>query len=88
MTYIKHNRFLDVAILVVGGIRKFGSTYVVKGKYVNQGYVETFDLGTPTTVRISEAKIGDWLICRNPSEPCIRKSTWAAIDLKEHVICQ
>lgn len=77
--YIKHTRHMDVAIKLTADIVRTGNTYVVYGKYVNQGYVETFDLGTPVRLTIHESKFSDWLICRNPSEPSIRKSKWFII---------
>lgn len=81
--YIKHERFLDVAIKLYGPIRKYGSTYIVKGKYVNQGFVETFDLGTPARIRIPESRINQWQICRDNTAVCIRYAKWTPLIRRE-----
>lgn len=82
-TYIRHERFLDVAIMLKKDVELEGTNYVVVGKYVNMGFVETFDLGVPITVKIPASKLEQWLICRNPKEDSIRKSKWVSLAPKE-----
>ena len=76
MQYICHERFMDIAILLKAPIRKTRTGYEVTGKYVNQGFVETFELGVPVKIVIGFDKIAQWLVCDNPSEACIRYATW------------
>lgn len=76
MIYIKHERHRDIAILLTAPIVKQRTGYKVTGKYVNQGFVETFELGIPTSFVIGLDKLQNWLVCENPSELSIRQSTW------------
>jgi len=70
---------MDVAIRLSRPIKQYGKTYVIYGKYVNQAFVETFELGVPVKLSISSDKIENWLVCRDPKETCIRNSKWTAL---------
>lgn len=74
--YIKHERHMDIAIKLTEPIRRTRTGYVVTGKYVNQGFVETFELGVPVQIVISEQAVKHWLVCEQPGAKCIRKSSW------------
>lgn len=74
--YIKHERHTDIAIKLTAPIRRTRTGYVITGKYVNQGFVETFELGVPVQIVISEQAVKHWLVCEQPDAVCIRKSTW------------
>lgn len=75
--YIKHNRFLDVAIRITKPIERAGSNYIICGKYVNQAFVETFELETPTRIVIPAMDFeGNWQFCTNPKIICIRYAKW------------
>lgn len=76
MIYIKHERFMDVAIKLTKPIKRTRTGYQVTGKYVNMGFVETFELGVPVSITISKDNVKNWQVCENPTEACIRKSTW------------
>jgi hypothetical protein len=76
MIYIKHERFMDIAIKLSAPIRRTRTGYQVTGKYVNMGFVETFELGVPVSITIAADKISNWQVCENPTEKSIRKSNW------------
>lgn len=75
--YIKHNRFMDVAIRLTKPMEKVGNSYIIYGKYVNQAFVETFELGVPTKIMIPVAKLHEsWQYCVTPNVDCIRNAEW------------
>lgn len=78
--YIKHNRFMDVAIRITKPIEKIGNCYVIYGKYVNQAFVETFEMGIPTKIVIPASKFeGNWQFCKTPGVKCIRRAEWGRL---------
>lgn len=76
--YIKHKRFMDVAIRLTEPIEYWNGKYIIIGKYVNQGFVETFELGVPISVVLPASKFeGNWQYCATPGVDCIRNAEWA-----------
>lgn len=74
--YIKHERHQDIAIRLTSPIKRTRTGYLITGKYVNQGFVETFEIGVPTTLTINAANLSQWLVCKNPDATCIRYAGW------------
>lgn len=78
--YIKHNRHMDVAIRITKPIECIGTYYIIYGKYVNQAFVETFELGIPVKIVIPAKKFeGSWQFCKTPSVACIRYAEWGQL---------
>lgn len=77
--YLKHKRHMDVAIKLTKALTKNARRYYVTGKYVNMGFVETFELGVPVSITVPVENIENWEICINPRQPSIRKSTWKPV---------
>lgn len=71
---------MDVAIRITRPIERAGSNYVIYGKYVNQAFVETFELGIPVKLVLSAKKFeGGWKFCATPAKKCIRDAVWSQL---------
>ena len=73
---IKHNKFLDIAIEIDKPILKMAHKWRIRGKWVNQGFVETYDIGIRCNIDIKTQDLKDWLICNEPNLICIRYADW------------
>ncbi len=73
---IRHKRAMDVCFDVVN-IIKLPHKLVVKGTWVNMGFVESFPLTTKTTyINIFTEDIPSWHICNLRLAKCLRYSHW------------
>lgn len=73
---IKHEKFMDVAIRLTRPVISSGPYYIIRGNWINQGFVNTYDIGYKASIKIKKEDKKDWLICLNPIAPCIRNEKW------------
>lgn len=80
---IKHRNFLDVAFKIDKPIIKHPKkpgVFICRGMWLNQGFVDTYNIGIRQTIRIDISK-KDWLKCLEPDARCIRNVEWTPIKL-------
>jgi hypothetical protein len=79
---IRHAKFKDVAFYITA-VFTFSTGIMVRGYWVNQGFVETYFVPTDVDSHlIAEDDLPLWLKCDEPTAKCIRNSTWTQLELK------
>jgi len=77
MRFIKHKYWKDIAFDVTQK-RVYGQYTILTGYYWNQGFNESY-LIYPSTKKLkipTEELSLNWMLCSEPLEKCLRKSTW------------
>jgi len=77
MTFIKHIHWKDITFHVIKK-RIYGPYTHFTGYYWNQGFNESY-LIYPSTKKLkipTEELSLNWMLCSEPLEKCLRKSTW------------
>lgn len=78
---IKHERFLDLAIMITKPlIRLKDGSVIIRGHYINQGFNKSYDLNINVKLRINKDDKSKWLVCNTPLDMCVRYSTWRPFD--------
>lgn len=73
---IRHFKFLDVAFEIFTATES-GDEITVHGRWLNQGFVETYELDYPSqTFNIKKSDMHKWSICTDPKAKCIRYTPW------------
>lgn len=77
--YIKHKNFMDLAIYIDRSVIVSGPYYIIRGSWINQGFVDTYTIGSKANIKILRSKINEWLICEDKYAKCIRYAKWNRI---------
>ena len=74
---IKHEQSMDVCFDVIN-VYEGTDYYKIKGRWMNQGFVESFYMFSRTaTIKIMKSNYSKLLYCMDPtSDPCLRKCQW------------
>lgn len=76
---IKHSKFMDVAFEVTKVRGPYGPNerIEVSGWWLNQGYVNSWNMGVHQKLRFTVAQLkADWSVCMFPHVDCIRDTAW------------
>ena len=79
MKIIKHEKFMDVAIEITKPIVRFPHKVIIRGVWLNQGFVDTFPIGEKAKIDIKTEDIKNWFYCLEPNKQCIRYSKWQRV---------
>ena len=79
---IKHERFMDVAILLTADpmpLKEGGLE--IKGLWMNQAFVSSFVIDPimefgKARIKIKPGDVGKWFRCENPDTKCVRYEKW------------
>jgi hypothetical protein len=77
---IKHRNFKDIALLIKSVEYSPGLGLHIAGDWINQGFDNTYLLNIDAHINITEDRITQWLVCKDPEAyNTVRNATWVAI---------
>lgn len=74
---IRHNRFMDAAILVQSEYQ-LPHKRVIKGRWINMGFVESYDMHVSARIELSTGT-RNWEYCEDTKAKCIRYADWSPL---------
>lgn len=77
MMFIKHERSMDICFEV---FKKWdiGDRLVIKGQWINQGFVESYPIHK-ATIKIYKSELSNWLKTNDYFAKCLRYSQWSKV---------
>lgn len=80
---IKHEKSMDVCFDVIK-VYEGSTSYHIKGRWMNQGFTESFYIFTnPCRIKLPKSEYKNLLYCKNPEfDICLRKAEWVYYEIK------